>query len=264
MTMMRAAEALSKHWPEYLIEGWALGTFMISAGLVATVLEYPHSALHETLTLPAVRHVIAGLLMGGTAVVLIYSPWGKRSGDHMNPAVTLTYYLLGRVRGWDALFFVIAQTLGGTIGIIALAAVVGSPFRGAPVNYAATMPGSAGPLAAFLAEWLISAILMGVILIFSGNAKLAPRTGIAAGVLIASYVSLESPLSGMSMNPARSFASAAPGSNWEHFWIYLIAPPLGMLTAGRIFVMRMGHSRVACAMLSHSDSVPCIHCGYKP
>jgi aquaporin Z len=261
---MQASEALAKHWPEYLIEGWALGSFMVSAGLVATVFEYPHSPLHESIPTPLLRHILAGVLMGTTAIVLIYSPWGKRSGAHMNPAVTLTYFVLGRVRRWDAFFFVVAQTLGGTVGILVLAAVVGSPFTQSPVNYAATVPGSGGPVIAFLAELVISALLMFVILSFSSNARLAPRTGIAAGLLIASYVSFESPLSGMSMNPARSFASAAPALNWSHFWIYISAPPLGMLMGAQVFLALLGRARVACAKLNHSKSVPCIHCGYRP
>ena len=87
----RMTQALRSHWPEYLIEAWALGTFMLAAGACATLLEYPGSPLHRNLSDPALRRVLAGLAMGLTAIGIIYSPWGKRSGAHMNPSVTLAF-----------------------------------------------------------------------------------------------------------------------------------------------------------------------------
>src|ERR1700758_4642140 len=118
---MTALQALRTHWPEYLIEGWALGTFMVSAGFVATALGSPRSVVSVTLVDPTLRNVIAGLAMGLTAIALIHSPWGKRSGAHMNPAVTLTFLRLGKTRGWDAVFFIAAQGIGGLLGVLAVA-----------------------------------------------------------------------------------------------------------------------------------------------
>jgi aquaporin Z len=69
---------------------------------------------------------------------------------------------------------------------------------------------------------------------------------------------LEAPFSGMSMNPARSFASAAPAGLWDALWIYFVAPPLGMLGAAAIHARL--DARVGCAKLQHSADVPCIHC----
>src|SRR5689334_18283210 len=89
------------HWPEYLIEAWALGTFMVSAGLVATALGSPRSPISGAIPSPLLRSALAGIAMGLTAIALIHSPWGKRSGAHMNPAVTLTFLRLGRVRIQD-------------------------------------------------------------------------------------------------------------------------------------------------------------------
>jgi aquaporin Z len=210
------------------------------------------------------RTLLVGLAMGATAIVLIHSPWGKRSGAHMNPAVTLTFLRLGKIRPWDALFFVIAQTLGGTLGVIIAASVLGSGFTDPPVSYAATLPGPTGTAVAFAAEALISFGLMTTVLGLSGSPRLARFTGIAAGVLVALYISLESPLSGMSMNPARTFASAAPGMMWQHFWIYLLAPPLGMLAAAQLHCVIRGSSAAGCAKLLHPKTVRCIHCGYRP
>ena len=80
---------LADHLPEYLIEAFCLGVFMVAAGLVTTLMEYPGSRLHAALANADARRALIGLAMGLTAVALIYSPWGKRSGAHMNPAVTL-------------------------------------------------------------------------------------------------------------------------------------------------------------------------------
>ena len=261
---MTARQALQEHWPEYLIEAWALGTFMISAGLVATLLGFPGSPLRRLIPDPMLRNVLAGAAMGLTAIALIHSPWGKRSGAHMNPAVTLTFLRLGKTRGWDAVFFIAAQSVGGLLGVLVVAAVVGSAFTDAPVSYAATMPGPAGPWIAFIAELAISGALMFVILTLSGSARLSRFTGVAAGSLVALYISFESPLSGMSMNPARTFASAAPGMLWENLWVYLIAPVLGMLGGAQLFLAMRGAQRLACAKLLHPADARCIHCGYQP
>jgi len=256
--------ALRKHWPEYLIEGWALGTFMVSAGLVATLLGAPASPLHRALPDPLWRNAAGGIAMGLTAIALIHSGWGKRSGAHMNPAVTLTFLRLGKTQPWDALFFVTAQVLGGMCGVLLVAALAGHAFSDPPVSYAATLPGPSGPAAAFAAEFVISAVLMLTVLSLTATARLAPYTGLIVGGLVALYITFESPLSGMSMNPARSLASAAPGMLWHHLWIYLTAPLLGMLTGAQVFLMVAGARRVLCAKLLHPLGVRCIHCGYEP
>jgi aquaporin Z len=256
--------ALREHWPEYLIEGWALGTFMVSAGLVATLLGAPASPVHRALPDPMWRNAAAGIAMGLTAIALIHSRWGKRSGAHMNPAVTLTFLRLGKIQPWDALFFVMAQVLGGVSGVLLVAALAGHAFTDPPVSYAATLPGAAGPATAFAAEFVISALLMLTVLSLSASARLAPFTGLIVGCLVATYIAFESPLSGMSMNPARSLASAVPGMHWRSLWIYLTAPLLGMLSGAQVFLMVAGARRVLCAKLLHPLGVPCIHCGYQP
>jgi aquaporin Z len=256
--------ALRTHWPEYLIEGWALGTFMVAAGLVATLLGAPASPVHRALPDPIWRNAAGGIAMGLTAIALIHSGWGKRSGAHMNPAVTLTFLRLGKIQPWDALFFVMAQVLGGLGGVLLVAAIAGHAFSDPPVSYAATLPGSSGTAAAFAAEFVISAILMLTVLSLSAVARLAPFTGLIVGCLVATYITFESPLSGMSMNPARSFASAAPLMHWRHLWIYLTAPLLGMLSGAQLFLIFAGARRVLCAKLLHPLGVRCIHCGYEP
>lgn len=257
-----ALQALRSHWPEYLIEAWALGTFMISAAVCTTLLEYPRSGLHRTLSDPTVRRALVGTAMGLTAIAIIYSPWGKRSGAHMNPSVTLAFLSLGKVQPVDAAFFILAQFVGGTLGVLLAAALLGTPFSAPPVSFAVTLPGDGGAAVAFLAEFAISAVLIFAVLLMQTSARAAPFTGLVAGALVALYIGLEAPLSGMSMNPARSFASAAPGLMWRHLWIYFTAPVAGMLLGARLY--RVAFAQVACAKLLHPADVRCIHCGYQP
>src|SRR5690242_17086241 len=83
-----AAEALRRHWPEYLMEAAALGVFMVSACVFGVLLGHPASPLHRVLPNPLVRRILGGVAMGLTAVGIISSPWGQRSGAHINPALT--------------------------------------------------------------------------------------------------------------------------------------------------------------------------------
>lgn len=261
--MTRMLTALHDHWPEYLMEGAGLGLFMVSAGLFATLLEYPGSPVHQAIADPLVRRALMGLAMGGTAVSIIYSPWGQQSGAHLNPAVTLTFLTLGKVAPWDALFYVLAQFAGGIVGVLAVLAVLGARFAEPPVSFVATMPGG-GTLAAFAAEVLITFILMTVVLTAINSRRLTRLTGVFAGVLVALYITIEAPVSGMSMNPARSFASAFPGRLWTGLWIYFLAPPLGMLAAAAVFQGVRRGREVVCAKLNHHTHRRCIflHCRF--
>ena len=206
--MLTPSEVVREHWPEYLMEAAGLGLFMISAAAVTSLLEYPHSPLYELLPDPVIRRVLIGIAMGLTAIEIIYSPWGKRSGAHLNPAVTLTFYRLGKVEGIDACSYVMAQFVGGLIGLQLAAMAIGMAIEHPTVNYVVTVPGFDGAGIAFVAEVCISFGLMLIVLIVSNQTKLNAWTGLFAGALVAIYIAVEAPLSGMSMNPARSFASA--------------------------------------------------------
>ena len=104
---------------------------------------------------------------------------------------------------------------------------------------------------------------MTVILIVSNNARLHKLTGLCAGALVATYITLEAPISGMSMNPARTFASAVPAHYWVALWIYFTAPLIGMLAAAEVYVRTRGAHNVGCAKLHHENDKRCIFCG-KP
>ncbi len=256
-------DALRRHWPEYLMEAAGLGIFMISACVFATILEYPGSPVRQAIPDPFFRRVLMGTAMGLTAIGIIFSPWGKQSGAHINPSITVTFFRLGKIAPWDAFFYVIAQFVGAIAGVLLMAAVIRTGVGHPSVNYVATVPGMSGAAIAFTAEFVISFILMSVVLIVSNTDKLARYTGLFAGVLVATYIIVEAPLSGMSMNPARSFGSAVPPQMWQFLWIYFTAPPLGMLLAAEMYLRIRGAHKVICAKLHHHNNKRCIfHCGY--
>jgi aquaporin Z len=89
-------------------------------------------------------------------------------------------------------------------------------------------------------------------------------TGLFAGALVALFISLEAPYSGMSMNPARSLASALPAGQWRSFWIYLLAPIWAMQLAAALHLRLRGAGSVRCSKLMHTDDQRCIHCGFQP
>jgi len=261
--MRSSVDAIRTHWPEYLMEAAGLGLFMVSAAFVTTAFEYPHSPIHAAIADPLFRRILIGLCMGLTAIGIIYSPWGKQSGAHLNPAVTLTFYRLGKIEGPDAFFYVIAQSLGGLAGVLISAAVIGMAIEHPAVNYVATTPGRSGAPVAFIAESIISFGLMLTVLLVSNHRTLAAFTGLVAGCLVATYISFEAPFSGMSMNPARTFASALPAHLWTAFWVYLTAPPLGMLAAAELYTRLKSLKQVYCAKLHHQNNTRCIfRCNY--
>jgi len=255
-------DSLRKHWPEYLMEGAELGLFMISACIVTTVLDHPASPINRLIPDPLLRRMLIGIAMGLTAISIVYSPIGKQSGAHFNPSVTLTFLRLGKVKPWDAFFYVIAQFAGGLAGVLIAALIIGNEISHHSVNHVATVPGMNGPLVAFLAELVISFVLMSVVLVVSNTKNIARFTGLFAGVLVATYITIEAPISGMSMNPARTFGSALPSQTWTYLWIYFTAPPIGMLLAAEIYLRAKGAKSVMCAKLHHQNDKRCIHCGY--
>ena len=253
---------LKTRWPEYAMETAGLALFMISALAFTTLLEHPASPAREAIVNPLIRRALTGIAMGLTAAALIYSPWGRRSGAHLNPSVTLSYLRLGKISRRDAAFYVLAQFAGGLAGVALVAAALQSIVAHPAVNYVATVPGSSGVTAAFAAEVGISFGMMSMILSVSNAPRLARYTGVLAACLIALYITVEAPLSGMSMNPARSFGPALVAGTVAPLWIYFTAPPAGMLLAAELYVRRHGHHSVRCAKLHHPVSGHChFRCG---
>lgn len=235
----------------FAIETCGLGLFLLSAVLCTALLEHPASPVRQALPDALTRRALIGMAMGLTFAAIAYSPWGQRSGAHLNPAVTLSFLRLGKIRRRDAAGYVGAQFLGGLAAVLVMTALPGRIAGDPAVNYVATLPGPRGQAAAFAGEAAISFGMMGTVLLVSNTARLARYTAAIAACLVALYITVEAPLSGMSMNPARSLGPALAAGSPGSLWIYFIAPPLGMLLAAETYLRRYGRDAVRCAKLHH-------------
>ena len=256
---------LESHLREYLFE--ALGTLILvfSACLGRVVLWYPELPIaHWVTSLPFIQRLLMGGWMALTIVFVVYCHLGKSSGAHYNPAVTLTFLRLGKVHLRDAGFYIGFQFLGAIVGVLLASLVASGGLNHDSVNYAVTQPGEFGAIAALAGEVAIAFATMSVILFATNHARVRQFTGLFVAVLVAVYLTIESPFSGSSMNPARSFATAAVGNIWNGLWVYFLAPAVGMLAAAELFLALRGKDAIRCAKLYHTSDVRCIFkCGYQ-
>ncbi len=253
----RTLTAFSHHWPLYLYEGLELALFMISA-CVCTVILF-HSGYPALLAIPSavVRRILMGTGMGVTAILIIHSPIGKRSGAHFNPAITLTYLRLRKIALWDAAFYVLFQFTGGVFGVGVSSLLLGRQLADPSVEYAVTVPGRYGTAAAFAAEFFMAALLMAIVLWMSNRPRIASYTSYAIGALIALYILLFAPVSGFSINPARTTGSAIFAHLWTACWLYFTAPLLGMLGTAEVYLRSNGADSILCAKLHPDPAYPC-------
>ena len=244
-------------WTLYVYEAAELAAFMISACVFTVLLFHSGYPALTWFPAPVLRRIFMGMAMGITAVLIIHSPMGKRSGAHFNPAITITYLRLGKIRRADAFFYVVFQFLGGVAGVGVSAVLLGNSLAAPSVDYAVTIPGKYGTMAAFAAELFMASLLMGAVLWTSNRPRIAPFTSYFVGVLIALYVTFFAPVSGFSINPARTVGSAVFAHLWTAWWLYFVAPLLGMLLAAEAYLRSVGADRILCAKLHPDPNYPC-------
>lgn len=245
------------------LDGCLLALFMVSAACFGALLEHPASPVRAALDEPLLRRFVMGLAMGTTSLLLVRSPLGQRSGAHFNPAVTITFWRLGRVAGPTALGYIVAQFVVGASGMLLVSRLLGAGIAAPEVHWVVTRPGASLPVA-FAAEAAMTFVLMSVVLRVSQSKRGNRWTAVCAGTLVCLYITFEAPLSGMSMNAARTFASAIAAHDFTAFWLYATAPLLGMLLAAEAFVRSRGARAVHCAKLHHDNEHRCpFRCGWR-
>ena len=218
------------HWPEYTAE--LLGTaFLVFAGVSAVVFDFgTGSPLAHVLPDTSIRRLITGLLFAGSGSLVAISPLGKLSGGHINPAVTLAFWAHGKMHHFDLGGYILGQLLGAIIGSLLVTLVWGA--HAASVGYGTTVPGATYPIwIVFLAEVSLTFLLVFSIFLFVSSHRLMRWTPLMVWILVAVMVWLEAPISGTSLNPARSFGPALVSWFWQYHWLYWVAPPLGALLA---------------------------------
>jgi aquaporin Z len=250
-------EAIKTHWREYLMEAAELAVLMFCICLTGALLYGVESPLRNLpLSLPA-KAAVMGVIVATTTFLLIRSSFGRRTGAHLNPALTLAYVWLGRIHRWDAVNYVVAQFLGGLAGVFIASQVIGRCLSADPVDYVVTLPGRHGNAIAFLAEFFLAAIFMGVVLFATNHRQWTRFSPLLVALITVLYYVLGPTISGFSVNPARSFSSAFFAQIWHGIWIYFAGPSLGMLIAAALYVRSMGANRVYCAKIFHDLRSPC-------
>ena len=201
--------------------------FLTVSSVASVVFHHPDSALARALgPQPWVQRIGVGAALALLIAAMASSPWGKRSGAHFNPAVTLGFWQLGYIATADALWYGLAQFAGAVLAGVAMFWLL-KPWFGHPdIHYNTTTPIEAahGWALALGAEVLISGLLMLVLLRALHSARLKPWAGVLAGLALAFFVVVEAPLSGMSLNPARTLGAAVAAGISTHLWLYFLAP----------------------------------------
>lgn len=209
----------------------------------------PFVALVPSLTL---RRVINGFFFGSVGASIALSPIGRVSGAHVNPVVTMGFWLVGRLTGRSAIGYVVAQFVGAVIGSVPL--LLWGPM-GRSLSYGVTVPGKGYSMpAVILGEVATTFCLIAALCIFLGFHRLRRYTPAMIPCLFAIMVPLEAGVSGISVNPARSFGPSVISGVWEGWWIYWIGPVLGCLLA--ILICNSFAKRIEVAKLYYFDSDP--------
>src|SRR5215471_4575512 len=250
-------DAARAHWKEYLMEGTELGALMLGTCIWGTLTYSDESPLSSLRLSTVSNSILMGAAVAVTTYIIIRSPFGRRSGAHMNPSVTLTFLWLGRIHRWDAAWYVTAQFIGATAGVLAAREILGTRLSASSVQYMVTVPGKHGNGITFAGEFLLSGILMASILYSSNHRRLARFTPTLVAVLTILFFVLSPSRSGFSVNPARTVSSAVFAGTWEGVWIYFAAPCLGMLSAAALYTKTVGLNRVYCAKVFHDTRSVC-------
>jgi len=247
----KMSEILSEFLGTMLMVGWGLGAVVVFWSSAS-----PLPAMIENESL---RRLLTGFFFASGAAVVVYSPLGERSGGHINPSVTLAFLSLKKILPLDALYYVIAQVLGGLFGsyIIYLLFNVVLGWQDAILKCVTTAGSGYSAELSFMAEIFITFLLMMVILVVSNNRTWMKLTALLASTLVMLEVWLEAPISGTSLNVARSFGPAYITSVWDNFWIYLFAPILGALIAAQFYRLSTAGKKIICSKLYHTKKFKC-------
>lgn len=247
------------HWPEYGSE--LLGTaFLVFIALSAVTFNLgPGSPLAAVLPNSSVRRLMTGLILAGSGPIVAISPPGKLSGGHLNPAISLAFWLQGKIHPHDLACYLVSQFLGAVLG--AGMAVLIWRGRAASVHNGVTAPGMGYSIwDVFLLEMGLTCLLVLAIFLFLSSHRLMHWTPLMTWLLMACIYWLAAPISGSSLNPARSFGPALVSWFWRDQWAYVAASPLGALLAVVLFRLLncVGIHDVLTAKLFHAPRYRCL------
>lgn len=230
---MSARQSMGLHAAEWAAE--AAGTaILVLGGLSAVCLDFgPHSWVVAHIPSASLRLLITGLLFAGTGSLVAVSPFGRLSGAHLNPVVTLAFRITGRVHDHDLIGYVAAQALGAIAGTVLVRVVWGEVATA--IGVGVTRPAaSTSAVTALAIEALMTGILVATILGFLSHRRLAAWTPVAVWIVVALLVWRGAPYTGASLNPARSLGPALVAWKLGDLWIYFVGPALGALAVALV------------------------------
>ena len=247
---MNARNGLRFPWQVFFSE--LVGTaLLLLVGLSLVIVMFgTGSPMVRLIPNEGLRRLITGFLFGTTGATIALSAVGKESGAHINPAVTMTFWLFRRLHSRVAIVYIVAQLAGGIIGSLPLLAW---GQMGRSVAFGATLPGAGySSLAVLLGEIVTTFTMVSLLVIFIGFRRTRPFTPGIFPILYAVMVYLEAPISGTSTNPARSFGPAIVSGEWQVWWIFWIGPMIGAFLAS--LACSFLAKRITVAKLYHFDS----------
>lgn len=236
-------------WPLFWAELIGTGLLLLT-GLSLVIFMFGSGSPMETL-IPEVwvRRMITGFLFGGTGALIALSAVGKESGAHINPAVTMVFYLFRKIDARTAVIYMVAQFIGAVAGSLPLL-LWGE--MGRSIDYGVTVPGPGFSISSALTgEAVTTFVMVSLLTISIGFRKTRPYTPALFPVLYAIMVPLEAAISGTSTNPARSLGPAVISGEWHEWWIYFAGPLAGAFAAS--LACSFLAKRITVAKLYHFD-----------
>lgn len=246
------ADEQSWQFPWRLFLAELIGTgLLLLAGLSLVILMFgAGSPVVRMVPNESLRRPITGFLFGTIGALIAVSPVGRESGAHINPVVSVAFWLMGKLQPRVLLVYVSAQLAGAVLGAVPL---LGWGSMGRSVSFGATLPGEGYTIgAALLGEIVTTLTMVALLAVFLGFRTLRPFTPAMFPFLYAVMVYLEALVSGTSTNPARSFGPAIISGQWRGWWIYWVGPLIGtcLATLACSFLAK----RIEVAKLYHFES----------
>jgi aquaporin Z len=212
------------HFGEWGAELVGTAILVFAAMSAVTVMFHPDSTVEDWIPSTSTRLLVLGLVFAVIIVAIATSPLGRLSGAHLNPAVTLAFWITGHVHPHDLFGYWAAQFTGGMVGAYVLRAVWGG--TAAEVEYGAISP-EVGAGAAVAIEALMVALIIAAMFFFLSERRLVPWTAVIAGLVVAADTWLGAPKTNTGLNPARTLGPSIVSGHWQDWWVYFIGPAAG-------------------------------------
>ena len=246
------SDELIRRFPWRACLSEAIGTALLLIGGLSLVIVMFGTGSPLVAAVPGegLRRAITGFLFGTTGALIAISPIGLISGAHINPVVTLGFWLFRKLDLRTALAYIVAQLIGAASGSVLLLAW---GRMGRSVAFGATTPGAGYSVwTAFWGEVITTGVMVTLLTLFLAFRRIRPFTPAIFPFLYCIMVFVEAPISGTSTNPARTLGPAIVSGQWQAGWVYWLGPLLGMLIA--CLACSLLAKRIEVAKLYHFDS----------